>query len=174
MGFELSVNRKSKNLHLWLSYSFVDSDYDFPEITPSKFRNNFAITHAVKIAATYGYKSFLFSLGSTFKTGNPYTSVVEGNEIVFVNKEPTINFNAPNSSTLDNYFRIDFSGLYTFKIDETFQGKVNLALLNIFDRKNALETYYRLTTDENNENSVNKIEQFSLGFTPNISFQIFF
>jgi hypothetical protein len=37
-----------------------------------------------------------------------------------------------------------------------------------------LETYYRLTTDENNENSVNKIEQFSLGFTPNISFQFFF
>ena len=85
-----------------------------------------------------------------------------------------INYNAPNSSTLGNYFRTDFSAAYTFKIDETFRGKVNLALINIFDRKNALETYYRLTTDETNENSINKIEQFSLGFTPNISFQIFF
>jgi len=174
MGLEFSMNRKSKNLNLWLSYSFVESDYDFPEITPAKFRNNFAIKHSVNIAATFDHKSFLFSLGSTFKTGNPYTSVVEGNEIVFVNKEPMINYNAPNSSTLGNYFRTDFSAAYTFKIDETFRGKVNLALINIFDRKNALETYYRLTTDETNENSINKIEQFSLGFTPNISFQIFF
>ena len=174
MGFEFSMNRKSESLNLWLSYSFVDSNYDFPEFTPSKFRNNFAIMHVVNVAATYGYKSFLFSLGSTFKTGNPYTSVMEGNEIVFVDKESMINFNSPNSSTLDNYFRTDFSAAYTFKIDETFQGKVNLALLNIFDRKNALETYYLLITDENNENSVNKIEQFSLGFTPNISFQFFF
>ncbi|MCZ6594942.1 MAG: TonB-dependent receptor [Bacteroidetes bacterium] len=174
MGLEFSMNRKSKNLNLWLSYSFVESDYDFPEITPGKFRNNFAIKHSVNIAATFDHKSFLFSLGSTFKTGNPYTSVVEGNEIVFVNKEPMINYNAPNSSTLGNYFRTDFSAAFTFKMDETFRGKVNLALLNIFDRKNALETYYRLTTDEINENSINKIEQFSLGFTPNISFQIFF
>ena len=174
VGFEFSANKKSKNLNVWLSYSFVESDYDFPELDPSSFRNNFAITHSVNLAANYTYKSLLFSVGSTFKSGNPFTSVVAGNEIVTSSGEPTINFNPPNEGTLDNYFRTDFSAAYTFKLDETFHGKVNLALLNILGRKNALDTYFRLQANDDGEFSVNKIEQFSLGFTPNISFQLLF
>lgn len=173
-GVELSIHKKSKSLNAWLGYSLAESDYNFSELEIPSFPNNFAIKHSVNLAATYTYRSFLFSLGSTFKTGNPYTTVVEGNEITMINGEPAINFNPPNGDTLDSYFRTDFSTAYNFKLDDTFSGKINLALLNIFDRKNALETYFRLQTNDDGEISVNKIEQFSLGFTPNISFQLLF
>ncbi|MEM7087540.1 MAG: TonB-dependent receptor [Bacteroidota bacterium] len=173
-GIEFSVQKKSEAFNAWLSYSFVESEYDFTELEFSRFANNFAIRHSLNLAATYRYRSFLFSMGSNFKTGNPYTSVVENNEIIMVNGQPIINFNPPNGDTLDSYFRTDFSAAYNFKLDDTFSGKINLALLNIFNRKNALETYYRLQTNANGETSVNKIEQFSLGFTPNISFQLLF
>lgn len=173
-GIELSVSKRAKNLNAWLSYSYVQSDYDFPELQPPVFSNNFAVTHSINLAATYAYRSFLFSLGSTYKTGNPYTSVVEGNELTLLNEEPTINFDLPNDERLSDYFRTDFSAAYSLKLDETFSGKINLALLNIFDRKNALDTYYRLETDASGESFINKIEQFSLGFTPNISLQLLF
>jgi hypothetical protein len=173
-GAEFSIHKKSKTLNAWLGYSLAESNYRFSELEIPSFPNNFAIKHSVNLAATYNYRSFLFSLGSNFKTGNPYTTVVEGNEITMVNGEPIINFNPPNGETLDAYFRTDFSAAYTFKMDETFSGKINLALLNILDRKNALETYFRLQTNDEGEISVNKIEQFSLGFTPNISFQLLF
>jgi len=174
VGIELSVNKRTENLNVWLSYSFVESNYTFSELTPSSFPNNFAIRHSANVAATYSYRSFLFSLGSTYKTGNPFTAVDEGNEISFENNTPTLNFNAPNEATLDHYFRTDFSTAYTFKLDETFHGKINLALLNIFDRKNALDTYFRLQTDSDGAYLVSKVEQFSLGFTPNLSFQLLF
>lgn len=173
-GFELSANKRSKNINVWLSYSFVESDYNFPELIPSSFRNNFATRHSVNLAVTYTLKSFLFSVGSTFKSGNPFTEVASGNEIVMTNGVPTINFEPPNERILDAYFRTDFSAAYTFKLDETFHGKLNLALLNIFNRRNALDTYFRLQVNEDGEFSVNRIEQFSLGFTPNISFQLLF
>jgi len=173
-GAEFSIHKKSKALNAWLGYSLAESNYNFSELETPSFPNNFAIKHSVNLAATYNYRSFLFSLGSNYKTGNPYTTVVEGNEITMVDGEPIINFNSPNGDTLDSYFRTDFSAAYTFKLDETFSGKINLALLNIFDRKNALETYFRLQTNDDGEISVNKIEQFSLGFTPNISFQLLF
>jgi len=173
-GAEFSLHKKSKTFNAWLGYSLSESNYNFTELGIPSFRNNFAVKHSLNLAATYNYRSFLFSLGSAFKTGNPYTTVVEGNEITMINGEPTINFNLPNGDTLDSYFRTDFSAAYNFKLDDTFSGKINLALLNIFDRKNPLETYFRLQTDNDGEISVNKIEQFSLGFTPNISFQLLF
>ncbi len=173
-GVEVSVNKRTKNLNAWFSYSYLQSDFDFPELQPSVFPNSFAITHSANLAATYSYKSFLFSLGSTFKTGNPFTSVAEGNEIAVVNGMPTIHFNLPNAERQADYFRTDFSAAYSLKLDETFDGKINLALLNIFDRKNTLETFYRLETDSDGNSFVNKIEQFSLGFTPNISLQLLF
>ena len=173
-GAEISIHKKSKSVNAWLGYSLSESDFTFSELETPSFRNNFAIKHSVNFAGTYNYRAFLFSLGSTFKTGNPFTSVKEGNEITMENGEPTINFNLPNGDTLDSYFRTDFSAAYNFKLDDTFRGRINIALLNIFDRKNALETYYQLQTNDNGEISVNKIEQFSLGFTPNISFRLLF
>lgn len=174
MGVEVSVNRKARNLNLWLSYSFLNSDYNFTEIIPNAFPNSFAVTHSVNFAATYQYNSFLFSLGSTFRSGNPFTRLIPGNEFEAVNNMPVLNYESPNSGTLDPYFRNDFSAAYEFRIDDTFRGKINLALLNLFDRKNALETYFQLNTDENDVTTVTRIEQFSLGFTPNISFQLIF
>jgi len=173
-GLEVSIQKKTKALSTWLSYSWAESNYTFESLDLPSFRNNFAVQHSLNLNATYHYRSFLFSLGSLFKTGNPYTTVVADNEISMVNGEPTINFNTPNGATLDPYFRTDFSAAYSFKLDETFSGKINLALLNLFDRKNALETYYQLQQDGDGELSVNKIEQFSLGFTPNVSFQLLF
>jgi len=173
-GIEISIQKISKSVNAWLSYSWSESNYAFSDLNIPSFRNSFAVQHSLNLAATYKYRSFLFSLGSLFKTGNPYTTVVEGNEIIEVNGVPSINFNTPNGDTLDTYFRTDFSAAYNFKLDETFRGKINVAFLNIFNRKNALETYYRLQTNSEGELSVNKIEQFSLGFTPNISFQLLF
>ena len=173
-GLEVSIQKKTKALNTWLSYSWAESNYTFESLGLPSFRNNFAVQHSVNLNATYTYRSFLFSLGSLFKTGNPYTTLVEGNEFSVVNGNPTLNFNSPNGATLDAYSRTDFSAAYTFKIDESFHGKINIALLNLFDRKNALETYYQLQTDSDGALSVNKIEQFSLGFTPNVSFQLLF
>ena len=55
-----------------------------------------------------------------------------------------------------------------------FDAVVNLSLLNLFDTKNELGRYYQLQTNAQEENYINTVTQFSLGFTPNISLQLLF
>ena len=173
-GIEFSIGKKVENWNAWVSYTFQDNDYEFQAFTPTSFRNNLDIKHSLTLAATYSVKNFTFSLGNTYKSGLPFTTPVAGNEIVFDEGVPTINFNDPNNETLDGYFRSDFSAVYKFTIDDTFSARVNTAFLNILNRKNTLDTYYILDTLDPDNPTLNRIEQFSLGFTPNISFQLLF
>lgn len=172
-GAEVSVNKKLENANIWLSYTFQDNTYNFPEVQPATFRNNLDINHSVTLAGSFDYKDFSFSLGNTFKSGLPYTTPVAGNPISIEEGESTINYNEPNNETLPSYFRSDFSAAYKFKIDETFRGNINLAILNIFNRSNSLNRYYILETEEDTP-TIQQVDEFSLGLTPNISLQLLF
>ena len=75
-------------------------------------------------------------------------------------------FNLPNGNNLDNYFRADFSMNYTFK----FNGRIGLAILNLLNTNNKLNSYY--IQDQNN--NIQRIDANSLGLTPNLSFRMQF
>ena len=173
-GVEFSVSKQTKNLNAWVSYTFMKNSYTFDGLIPSTFRNNLDVRHSLNLAATYSYKNFKFSLGNTFHSGLPYTTPVGSNNINTTNDMVEIEYNSPNNATLKAYSRTDFSAVYEFKIDTTFKGKLNIAMLNIFNRKNPLATYYLVETDNEGNSTINKIDKFSLGFTPNISFLLLF
>ncbi|MGJ8666770.1 MAG: TonB-dependent receptor plug domain-containing protein [Patiriisocius sp.] len=173
-GVEISVAKSTERFTSSLSYSYLDNMYEFNELSPRNFRSNFDVTHTASFAATYKWQNFKLAAGANYHSGLPFTTPLSTNAIIEVDGEPQIEYNAPNNATLDPYFRANVSALYDFKIDETFRGKVNLALLNIFDTKNALDSYFEIATDANGNNIINRVDQFSLGFTPNISFQLFF
>ncbi len=172
-GTEVSLNKKLKNTNIWASYTYQDNTYTFPEIEPKTFRNNLDSNHSVTLAGSYDYKNFSFSLGNTFKTGLPYTTPLAGNSIITTNGVPVINYNTPNNKTLPSYFRTDFSASYNVKLDETFNGKINLAVLNVFNKHNALNRYYILE-DIGGTPTIQRVDEFSLGLTPNISLQLLF
>lgn len=172
-GVEISGNKKLKDANLWLSYTYQDNTYTFPEVQPETFRNNLDSTHSITLAGSYDYKDFSFSLGNTFKSGLPYTSPLATNSVSTEAGVSTINFNSPNNETLPSYFRSDFSASYNVKLDATFSGKINLAVLNIFNRSNSLNRYYILE-DVEGVPSIRRVDEFSLGLTPNISLQLLF
>ncbi len=172
-GAEISLNKKLVNTNIWLSYTYQDNTYSFVQLQPETFRNNLDSNHSITLAGSYDYKNFSFSLGNTFKSGLPYTSPVAGNTVVMVDGTATVNFNSPNNETLPSYFRSDFSAAYKFKIDETFKGNISLAVLNILNRSNSLNRYYILENVEG-ISTIRRVDEFSLGLTPNISFQLLF
>ncbi|HBC04972.1 MAG TPA: TonB-dependent receptor, partial [Aequorivita sp.] len=86
----------------------------------------------------------------------------------------TIQYDVPNSERLPDYFRTDFSAEYLWKLSPTIDAKINFALLNLLNTENTLNIRYALIGDENNQVSVNKVEEISLGITPNFSFQVLF
>ena len=173
-GAEFSINKRAKNWNTWLSYSYQENQYTFSGFSTPSFANNLESPHTITLAASYDYRNFTFSLGNTFKSGLPYTTPVAGSEIITTPDGSSINFNTPNNARLTSYFRSDFSASYAIDLDETFSGKVNVAFLNIFNRNNALGRYYLLETDDTGTPILRRVDQFSLGFTPNISLQLLF
>ncbi|WP_442266457.1 TonB-dependent receptor plug domain-containing protein [Tenacibaculum sp. ZS6-P6] len=161
-GVDLLIHKKLKNLKTWLSYSYSKNDYIFENLNESKsFPNNVDIRSVISLDGTYSYKNIDFALGFNWHSGRPFT---EPNGVSSTGS--SINYEDPNSSRLPNYFRLDASINYNFKIWKS-HASTGLSMWNILDRKNVLNTYY----DIENGN-LSKIDNISLGFTPNISFRV--
>jgi len=173
-GMEVSISKKTDRLNAWLSYTYLNNEYTFNDLDPSNFRSNYDITHTLSLAASYKWKSLILSLGTNYHSGIPYTTPVAGNEVTIENDQARINYNSVNNETLKDFFRTDFSAGYTHRLDQTFTGKINIGVINIFNRRNALDTYYVLDRELNGEANLNRVQQFSLGFTPNVSLKLLF
>ncbi len=173
-GIELSIGKKVKNLSTWLSYTNINSSYEFETLAPQEFRANFNVNHVLKAIATYAIKSFTIAAGANYHSGLPYTTPLNDTAITNTNSTAQIQYNSPNNELLKPYFRTNISAIYNARLDDTFNARINLALLNIFDTKNELSSYYRIETNNEGAAYINRITQFSLGFTPNISVQLLF
>jgi len=170
-GVEALLNYKSEAWSSWLSYAWNRNNYHFPDLDPGTFPNNQDIRHTVTFGTNYTSGPFKIGVGLNYRTGGPYTEPQPPpNEIdttVFPNQ---INFRAPNSSRLPEYLRADASAVYGFDLSETVKASLGASVLNITNRRNVLNTYYRL----GDQNEIEKVESVSLGLTPNLSFRLQF
>ncbi|WP_435182202.1 TonB-dependent receptor [Cellulophaga omnivescoria] len=170
-GVEFLINKKANNYSTWLSYTYNLNNYTFIDITPNTFPNNLDIRHTITFATTYNYKNFKIGAGINYNSGKPYTEPEEGNNALDVLSFPSkINYKDPNSSRLPSYVRADLSALYNFKINKKYKATIGASVLNVLNKKNILNRYYRVT----NDNEIETVESVSLGITPNASFRISF
>lgn len=169
-GIEFLINQKSKNLSNWFSYTYNNNTYTFETLSPQKFPNNLDIKHTLTFASTYTYENIKLGIGLNYRTGRPFTEPQENNAVNTSTFPYTINYRNHNSSRIADYIRADASAVYDFKISTTINASFGASVLNLLNRKNTLNTYYRL----NDADEVETIENVSLGITPNFSFRLFF
>lgn len=173
-GAEFVINQKTESFSTWLSYMYSKNDYEFESLEPFTFPNNLDIQHSATIAGSYSWKELKVALGLNWHSGKPYTIPLKNAETITEAGVTTIQFDSPNNERLPDYFRTDFSAEYLWKLSPTFEAKINVALLNLLNTENTINIRYTLIQDENNQVSVNKIEEISLKITPNFSFQVLF
>ena len=166
-GVDLLINKQFENASAWLSYTYSKNDYTFKELNLGQpFPNNADIRHTLTFAGTYTMKRFKLALGFNWRTGKPFTQPLENIPVT----GQFINYETPNSSNLNDYLRTDLSAIYTFKAGNKTDAIAGFSLWNVFDRKNIINTYYVLDQDS----MISKVENVSLGITPNFSFRIKF
>mgnify|MGYP000392112327 CR=1 FL=1 len=166
-GLDFLINKQYDDTSVWLSYSYSKNDYTFKDLNlGNSFPNNVDVTHTLTFAGTYTINKFKFALGFNWRTGKPYTQPNPENPI----RNNTINYASPNSSNISDYLRTDFSTTYTFKVAENANAIAGFSLWNLLDKENIINTYYVIDS----EDSISKIENSSLGITPNFSFRIRF
>ncbi len=172
LGLDVLLRKKIKNFHVWLGYTFNDVDYTFPELQSTTFRGNNDITHNFRISNTFEIKNWELSLGWMYRTGSPFTPANSFNSTT-----GDINFGPINSLRLPNYHRLDTSVLYNFVSSKknNFRGTVGVSLQNIYSRQVPVSVSYRV--DQNavtGQDELNRIQQLSLGLTPNMTVRLYF
>ena len=167
-GIDILINKQFNDLiSTWIGYTYSKNDYTFDSLNNGEsFPNNADIRHAVTLASTYTYDKIKFALGLNWHSGKPTTTPVANNEVV----DGSINYEAPNSSNLKDYLRADCSATYEFDISNNTHATIGASVWNVTNKKNIINTYYTL----DNQETVSKVENQSLGITPNVSFRLRF
>ncbi|MEZ4802202.1 MAG: TonB-dependent receptor [Gelidibacter sp.] len=166
-GVDILANKQFEKFSAWLSYSFSTNDYEFDNLNNgNRFPNNVDIQHAVTLAGIYNVNPFKMALGLNYHSGKPTTIPLETQS----SGASFIEYDSPNSKRIPSYIRADISAIYQFKITKTSKATIGASVWNLFDRKNILNRYYIL----NNDHAISKVENQSLGITPNMSFRIWF
>ncbi len=173
-GAEFTINKKISDLSIWMSYGFGKNDYDFTSFTPSEFPNNIDVRHTLTVASSYNWNAFKFALGLNWHSGRPYTVPKTDAPPIFGEGFLTIDYSDPNEERLNDYLRVDFSAEYLWKISSKVDAVFNLALLNMTNQDNTLNIRYALEDPADIDSDINRIEESSLGFTPNFSVQVLF
>lgn len=172
-GAELIMNKTAQRYSTWLSYSYSVNEYDFETLTPSVFPNNIDIRHSLSLAFNYNLLDDLeISVGGIWRSGQPFTKPVEGDETVQDGNNTFVNYDTPNSENLDAFVRFDASLSYKFKLIKNAQSLLRIGVINLLNRENNINTYYEV--DPNDTNLAIKIENKSLGLTPNVSLRFSF
>ena len=170
-GVEFLVNKKGANYSTWLSYTYNTNDYTFDSITPNSFPNNLDIRHNITLASTYTIENLKLGIGINYRTGKPFTEPLEGDQALDTSFFPSrINFQEPNSSRLPDFLRVDASASYHFNINRQLKASTSISLLNLTNRRNIINQYYRVSDTNEIETVINN----SLGITPNFSFRVNF
>jgi hypothetical protein len=167
-GIDLLINKQFNTVvSTWIGYTYSKNDYTFDSLNNGKsFPNNADIRHAVTLASTYTYNNIKLALGLNWHSGKPSTTPVSNDEVV----DSSINYEAPNSSNLSDYLRADCSATYDFNVSNNTHAIIGASIWNVTNKKNSINTYYTL----DDQNMVSKVENQSLGITPNISFRLQF
>ncbi|WP_343485567.1 carboxypeptidase-like regulatory domain-containing protein [Allomuricauda sp. d1] len=169
-GLEFLINQKGDNYSMWLSYTYNKNDYTFEDIDPSTFPNNLDVRHAVTLASTYNIRNLKLGIGINYRTGKPYTEPDDDNPLDTLAFPLEINYQEPNSSRLPEYFRADASATYSFQFNRRIKANAGVSLLNLTNRKNVLNRYYRVSDAD----EIEQVDNISLGLTPNVNFRVSF
>jgi hypothetical protein len=168
IGSEFFIQKTFKKFYSWLSYSFNDNQYDFEQPINGSFPNNFEIKHAISWAGIYEWKKIKLALGAKWHSGRPITTP---QSLTVTDTEPSIKYNQPNNTNLQDYFQGNFSASKKWQILKKNTLETAISVLNIFNTRNSINRFYRVNTSDN---TVESVDTFSLEMTPNLNIKLSF
>jgi hypothetical protein len=166
-GIDLLINKRFNDFSTWLSYTYSKNDYTYQNLNNSNpFPNTLDLRHVANASLTYNLDNFKVGFGINWHSGRPYTNPSEFQD----NSNSVIEYESPNSSRLNDYFRTDISAIYNFKLSKGVKAEVGASVWNLFNQTNIINRYYTFNSDD----IVVEINNRSLKFTPNLSFRLSF
>lgn len=166
-GCEILVQKQFKGIYAWLSYTWNNNNYEFEglESVSATFPSNFDIKHTINSAIIYEWHNSKIALGSKWFTGRPITTPLYNEPDMSTAEEPQIIYSDPNSDNLDPFFQINFSASRYWNLTDKVRVQLGISVLNIFNKRNIINRYYRI----NSEDNIEMVNTYSISRTPNVT-----
>lgn len=144
MGVEFLLEKKTKKLHGWLSYTLSQTNKQIDGINQGEsYHANYDKRHNLATVAILEV-SPLISLSAIFKyTSGGYVSIPEG---MYYYQGATFNYYSErNGYKLPDYHRLDLSCKYNFKKNSQRRVKLELdfGIYNVYGRKNIFSLFIK-------------------------------
>jgi hypothetical protein len=162
-GTEVLLQKQFKDFYAWISYSWNNNNYKFEGIAPPRFPNSLELSHIVNSAVIYEWANLKIALGSKWFTGHPVTPPLISVPIYNSTGAPSVAYDYSNSDNLANFFQVNFSASYSWEVMPKINMQLGVSVLNIFNRQNLINRYYRI----NNTQNIEMVNTFALQRTPN-------
>ena len=168
LGLDFYAKKDINFFKTWISYSFNNVISNFDGINNNEaFTSSTNVRHSFTSAVAYKLKQFQLALAWNWRTGKPYTEayIAPGTQYYYV---------GINTGELPNYHRLDFSSTYDFNFSKksNIKGKVGFSIRNIYNQNNLLSRDY--IGNNSIDDPIVVVDKYSLGFTPNFLFRVFF
>jgi hypothetical protein len=171
-GSEVLIQKQFRSIYAWMSYTFNNNNYEFENLDniPAVFPSNFEINHTVNSAVIYDWKDLKIALGSKWFTGRPVTTPLYSVPELSADQTPQIVYSAPNSDNLDSFFQINFSASHQWNFGEHVKFQLGVSVLNIFNKLNIINRYYRINPETS---AIEVVNTYSITRTPNVTLKFF-
>ncbi|MEQ9426249.1 MAG: TonB-dependent receptor plug domain-containing protein [Cyclobacteriaceae bacterium] len=168
-GVDILLKKHWPNLDAWVSYSYMHSEMNFPEINQLSFITYYEQPHILNVAGSWFKNRWKFSLGWQHTSGVPvYTNSTffpqpgEGGE------PPQGMDRSIPSEVHEGRFtpqhQLDLAAIYDFTPpNKAWIGSIGLSILNVYDREN-LVSKNLITRGQNTTLD----ETYAIGFAPNL------
>lgn len=164
-GVDVLIRKSAPTWRAWMTYTYQDSQNKFDGLNGDDyFSINSDSKHAFNLSFNKKWKNYSVALGWFWHSGKPYSLLNASNEVASFNTE-----------RLPAYHRLDISGIYQFRNQKSWSGKVGFSIYNAYNRHTLISKEYerQLTSINDFLNSKYTIQNYySLGITPNIFIRI--
>lgn len=169
-GAEFFAQKLFSDFRLWFSYTYNKSEYVFKDFSPSVFPNNFETSHQFQTGLSYVSNPVKLSVSARYFSGRPTTPIDINNPIINPLIDPEINYLNPNSDNIPEYTQVNFTGSYTKTFTNT-KIEVGISIMNLLNSGDITNQFFRLNNDIL---EVERVENRSLDFTPNVFLKVNF
>lgn len=185
VGLDLMARKTFGRYQTWMSYSLSRVSNRFEDLTSEFFPSSVDRPHQFRWVHTVYVSPVEVSLGWIFRSGSPYTQP-DGLEFILDDEDDPdpdpedgfyeIRYGPINGQRLPLYHRLDLSVWYKFgQNQDRINGQIGLSIQNLYNRENVWQRFFYLEDlDEDTAPEIVEEERFFLGFTPNLSVQLYF
>ena len=166
-GLDVLIQKNAPTWRTWMTYTFQDSQNRFEGLNDHQyFPINADIKHAFNISFYKKWKHYSLSTGWFWHTGKPYSELDATNQVKTFNNEQ-----------LPAYHRLDISGIYHFREQKAWTGKVGFSIYNAYNQRSLISREYErqyATITSTIRATYKTQDYYSLGVTPNVFVRVNF